>query len=297
MRDLKYLLGPMRLPFVVLAPACVLLGIAAAVFTAGRVSLLYALLTLIGGVSAHISVNAFNEYFDFKSGLDARTRRTPFSGGSGTLQARPDLAPNTLGVALATLAITGLIGAYFLAIRGLGLLPLGILGVLVIVIYTPWLALSPILCLVAPGLGFGTLMVMGTSYVLTGYYSWVAFAASLVPFFLVSDLLLLNQFPDVEADRSIGRRHLPIVAGRKTSSWVYAGFLLGAYLAIGIAVILGLFPALTLLAWLLVPLAVVVAIGAVRFADDLGKLAPYLGLNVILNLATPVLAAIGLFLG
>jgi 1,4-dihydroxy-2-naphthoate octaprenyltransferase len=297
MRDLKYLLGPMRLPFVVLAPACVLLGIAAAVHDAGRVSLVHSLLALIGGVSAHISVNAFNEYFDFKSGLDARTRRTPFSGGSGTLQARPDLAPQTLGVSLATLAITGLIGAYFLAIWGLGLLPLGLLGLLLIVIYTPWLALSPTLCLIAPGLGFGTMMVMGTSYVLTGYYSWVAFAASLVPFFLVSDLLLLNQFPDVDADQSIGRRHLPIVAGRKTSSWVYAGFLLGAYLTIGIAVTLGLFPALTLLAWILVPLAVFVAVGAVRFADDLEKLVPYLGLNVILNLATPVLVAIGLFLG
>jgi len=297
MKNLKYLLGPMRLPFLVLPPACVLLGIAAAVHDAGRVSLVHSLLALIGGVSAHISVNAFNEYFDFRSGLDAKTQRTPFSGGSGTLQARPDLAPQTLGVALATLAITGLIGAYFLAIWGLGLLPLGLLGLLVIVIYTPWLALSPILCLIAPGLGFGTMMVMGTSYVLTGSYSWVAFAASLVPFFLVSDLLLLNQFPDVDADQSIGRRHLPIVAGRKTSSWVYAGFLLGAYLTIGIAVTLGLFPALTLLAWILVPLAVFVAVGAVRFADDLEKLVPYLGLNVILNLATPVLVAIGLFLG
>ena len=297
MKNLKYLLGPMRLPFLVLPPACVLLGIAVAVHDAGRVSLVHSLLALIGGVSAHISVNAFNEYFDFRSGLDAKTQRTPFSGGSGTLQARPDLAPQTLGVALATLAITGLIGAYFLAIWGLGLLPLGLLGLLVIVIYTPWLALSPILCLIAPGLGFGTMMVMGTSYVLTGRYSWVAFAASLVPFFLVSNLLLLNQFPDVDADQSIGRRHLPIVAGRKTSSWVYAGFLLGAYLTIGIAVTLGLFPALTLLAWILVPLAVFVAVGAVRFADDLEKLVPYLGLNVILNLATPVLVAIGLFLG
>lgn len=41
-------------------------------------------------------------------------------------------------------------------------------------------------------------MVMGTHFALTGEYSATAGLASLVPFFLVSDLLLLNQFPDVE---------------------------------------------------------------------------------------------------
>lgn len=297
MKDFKVLLGPMRLPFVVLTPACVLLGIAVAHYETGRVNLLHALLALVAAVAAHIGVNAFNEYFDFKSGLDAKTQRTPFSGGSGTLQARPDLAPQTLAIGWVTLVIIAVIGVYFLTVWGLGLLPLGILGLAVIVIYTPWLARSPVLCLIAPGLGFGTLMVMGTSYVLTGHYSWVAFAASMVPFFLVSDLLLLNQFPDVEADRSIGRRHLPITIGRRMSSWVYDGFLLGAFITVGIAVWLRLFPVASLLEWLLIPLAVYVAVGAVRHADDMGKLVPYLGLNVILNLAMPVLVAIGFFLG
>ncbi len=41
------------------------------------------MLALLGAFLAHISVNTLNEYFDFKSGLDLETIKTPFSGGSG----------------------------------------------------------------------------------------------------------------------------------------------------------------------------------------------------------------------
>jgi len=45
--------------------------------------------------------------------------------------------------------------------------------------------------------------------------------ASLVPFFLVSDLLLLNQFPDAAADERVGRKHIPILIGRRASSFIH----------------------------------------------------------------------------
>jgi len=297
MKDLKYLFGPMRLPFLILTPACVLLGLGTAVWSFGQVKTLHVILALVGAVSAHISVNAFNEYFDFRSGLDSRTQRTPFSGGSGTLPAMPDLARQALSTALITFALTGLIGIYFLNVRGLSLLPLGILGLLTIVAYTPWLARYPLLCLIAPGLGFGLLMVMGTGFVLTGQYSWTAFVASLVPFFLVSDLLLLNQFPDVEPDRSIGRRHFPIVIGNRASSFIYGAFLLSAYLAIALGVYFGFLPGLSLIGLLTILIAVPAFIGAYRYAEDVEKLVPYMGLNVIINILTPALVAIGLLVG
>jgi 1,4-dihydroxy-2-naphthoate octaprenyltransferase len=261
------------------------------------VNSLYFILALIGAICAHISVNAFNEYFDFRSGLDSRTERTPFSGGSGTLPQRPNLARLALGTALLTFAITGLIGIYFLRVRGLSLLPLGILGLLAVVAYTPWLARYPVLCLIAPGLGFGTLMVMGTHFVLTGKYSGMAFFASLVPFFLVSDLLLLNQFPDVEADRSVGRRHFPIVIGRRASSLIYGTFLLSAYLAIILGVCLGYLPRTSLIGLVTIVIAAPTGVGAYRYAEDVQQLTPYLGLNVIINIATPALVAVGLLVG
>jgi 1,4-dihydroxy-2-naphthoate octaprenyltransferase len=287
----------MRLPFLLLTPACVLLGIASAHWTAGQVEWVDALLVLVGGLGAHISVNAFNEYFDFKSGLDERTQRTPFSGGSGTLQAHPDLAPTALATAVVALLITALVGVYFVFKTGWGLLPLGLLGLVVIYVYTQWITRFPILTLIAPGLGFGTFMVMGADYALTGEYSWTAFFASLVPFFLVSNLLLLNQFPDVEADQSAGRRHYPITLGKQTSGRIYLAFLYLAFVAVIVGVLIDALPALALLGLLALVLAIPITRGVLAYAEDTAQLIPSLGQNVLINLIMPVLVAVGLFLG
>ena len=296
MNKLKLLFGIMRAPFLILTPACVLLGLGTTLWTTGHVNWLYFALVLVGAVCAHTSVNAFNEYFDFRSGLDARTQRTPFSGGSGTLQARADITRTALATAWTAFAVTALTGLFFVYLRGPAILPLGLLGLFLLYAYTPWLTRSPLLCLIAPGLGFGPLMVMSVHFALTGAYSWTAFVASLIPFFLVSDLLLLNQFPDVEADRSVGRRHYPILIGRKSSSLIYGTFLLATYLTIGLGVIFGLLPAISLLGLLGMFIAVPAGINAFRYSEDIGRLMPSLGMNVLLNLVTPVLVGIGLLI-
>ena len=286
----------MRLPFLILAPVCVFLGIASAVWEAGNINWFHAFLAMLGGIAAHISVNTLNEYFDFKSGLDFRTQRTPFSGGSGTLPDKPEMAKTVLITSLTTAGITGLLGVYFMIVRGPGILPLGLVGLLVIFTYTSVLNRNLLLCLIAPGLGFGTLMVMGTHFVLTGSYSWPAFFASLVPFFLVSNLLLLNQFPDAEADRSVGRRHLPIVAGNKVSAVVYGAFLLLTYITVVVGGFLGYLPWLALLGLLTVFAAVPTTLNVYRNADNIEKLMPSLGMNVIITMATPILMAVGLLI-
>lgn len=291
------LFGPMRPPFLLLPPVCVALGASTAAWTGVRINLLHLLVVLIGALAAHISVNALNEYFDFRSGLDLRTQPTPFSGGSGTLPGRPQAAGLALATGLVSLGIAALVGIYFLFVQGLGLLPLGLLGLVVIVSYTPWLTRNPLLCLVAPGLGFGTFMVMGADFCLSGSYSWPAFFASLVPFFLVTNLLLLNQFPDVEADRTVGRRHLLIVAGPRTSSLVYAAMLLGAYLSIVAGWVFGMLPAWALLGLLTLPLSVRAAQGAYQYGGQIERLVPYLAQNVLITLLTPLLTAIGIFIG
>jgi 1,4-dihydroxy-2-naphthoate octaprenyltransferase len=295
--NLKYLLGPMRPNFLILTPACVLVGLGTAVWTTREVSVFYFILTLIGALCTHISVNAFNEYFDFKSGLDLRTQRTPFSGGTGTLPAHPEAANQTLATAIIALSIAGLIGLYFLYARGLALLPLGLLGFVIIVAYSPWVAYHSWVSLIAPGLGFGPLMVMGTHFVLTGHYSWTALVGSLVPFLLVNNLLLLNQFPDVEADKTIDRRNAPIVFGKKASSLIYGLFLLMAYLSIIFGVSFGFLPLGSLLGLATLVIAVPSFIGAVRYAEDTTKLIPSMGMNVAVNIVTPTLVAVGLFFG
>ena len=298
MSKISLILGPMRPPFLILAPACTLAGISVAFWRMdGQINWWFAALCILGAVAAHISVNALNEYFDFKSGLDAKTRRTPFSGGSGTLPANPQAAGYAFITGIIGLAVVAAIGAIFTIQRGWGIVPLGLLGMLVIYIYTFWLLKFPFLSLISPGLGFGTLVVMGTDFVLTGSYSLPGFLVSLVPFFLVSNLLLLNQFPDAEADKTINRRHYPITIGRKASAKIFVAFYALAYLAILVGVFVFHTPYLSLLGLLTLVLAIPAGLCALRNADDIPKLMPALGQNVLVNILTPVLVAIGFFIG
>jgi len=297
MKDFKFLLDPMRLPFLVLTPACVVLGLATATWTSGQINWFHFVLVLIGALSAHISVNTFNEYFDFKSGLDADTKRTPFSGGSGRLPETPEIAQPAFIMAWIFFGITTLIGLYFVFTIGSGLIPLGLLGLLIIYFYTEYITRYPLMCLIAPGLGFGTLMVMGTGFVLTGQYSWTALIASLVPFFLVNNLLLLNQFPDAEADQTVGRKHYPIQIGKEKSSLIYIIFLLLPFAVIAFGVITGYFPLSTLIGFFSLLLVIPNSRGVLKHARNTEELIPFLGQNVLINLVTPVLVAVGLFIG
>lgn len=290
-------LGSMRIPFLVLPPTCVGLGVASAVYSGSTINILHVVLVLVGAVSAHISVNALNEYDDFKTGLDFKTSQTPFSGGSKTIPENPEKAHHALITGIVSLSLTILIGLYFVYVRGWMLLPLVAFGVLIIVTYTKWITKSPIFCLIAPGLGFGHLMVMGTDFILTGSYSWTAFIISMVPFFLVSDLLLLNQFPDIEPDLEIGRKHLPITVGKKACVKIYSLFLLLAYLSIVVGWLLNLIPVQSLISLICVVLAIHTIVGVKQNADSIPDLIPFMGKNIALILVTQILLIIGIMWG
>jgi 1,4-dihydroxy-2-naphthoate octaprenyltransferase len=290
---MKYILGVMRPPFLILGPACVFLGMATAIAAHSPVNPWHAVLCFVGAVLAHIAVNALNEYADIRSGLDLKTSPTPFSGGSGTLRQDPSKAPYALATGLVAALLTAIIGVYFAFSFGWPILAMGLLGLLIIFLYTPLFNHSPFLCLVSPGLGFGTLMVLGTYYVLAGSFSWAALLASFIPFFLVSNLLLLNQFPDAEADLSVGRRHYPILIGRKASAMLYVAFLAATYAVLILGVVLGLFPLWCLIGLATLFFAIPTSIAVLKNAENIPLLLPSLAQNVLLNILTPVLAGIG----
>lgn len=294
---LQTLLRAMRLPFLVLTPACVLLGLGTALAAGHPVAAPDFLLVLAGAIFAHISVNALNEYHDFRSGLDLHTHRTPFSGGSGALPEHPEMVSAVLATGVVALALTVLIGGYFTAVHGWQILPVGIAGVVIIITYTRWINRYPWLCLVAPGLAFGPLMVVGTHLVLTGEYSPAAMLVSLVPFFLVSNLLLLNQYPDVEADRAAGRRHFPIAFGTRASTGVYGVFTLGGFLTILAGIAAGFLPLISLVALLPLLFALYSLVGVARQGAQIALLTPYLGTNVLASVLTPFLLSMTLIYG
>lgn len=283
--------------FLVLAPLCVALGVVLTWRQMVALDGMHLVLVLLGALLAHAAVNLLNEYQDFRSGLDLVTTRTPFSGGSGALPDRPEAAPQVLVAALATMAAVGLIGLYFLWLRGLPMLLLGAGGLVLVIGYTRWITRSPWFCLLAPGLGFGPVMIWGTQVALGGQPDAGSALVALVVMLWVSELLLINQIPDVAADRQAGRRHLPIVLGLKAAAAVVTVLLLGSYLLLGAALLTRTLPAAGGLAMLTLPAALWVAWRLPHALDDNSKLSPVLGVNVAALLATLALLGVGLWQG
>ena len=283
-----------RPQFLFLSVVLAFLGISIAWYD-GYFHLGYALLTFLGLLLCHISVNVLNDYFDYKSGIDLEAKRTPFSGGSGILPAALLKPRQVLWFGLISLMLAVPIGVYFVLARGWGLLPLLIVGALCTVIYTPLLTKVGFPEW-APGAGMGTLPVLGAYFIQTTVYTFPAVIASIPSGILVLNLLLLNEFPDVEADKNAGRKTMPILIGKSKAWVVYTALTMIVYLWIVGWVIAGIMPVFTLIALLTLPLAIK-AIQGGRKHDDMNQLVPAMASNVQVVLLTQFLLGVGYILG
>jgi len=260
----------------------------------GAFHLGYALLAFVGLLLAHISVNVLNDYFDYRSGIDLEVQRTPFSGGSGILPAAQLKPRQVFWFGLISFLLAVPIGIYFVVARGWLLLPLLLVAAVCILLYTPF-----ILKLGwpewAPGLGMGTLPVLGMYFVQTTTYTLPAVIACIPSGILVHNLLLLNEFPDAEADKKAGRKTLPITMGKTKAGIVYSVLTIIVYLWIIGGVVAGLMPAFSLIALLTLPLAIK-AIQGSRKHEDINKLVPAMANNVLVVLLTQLLLGMGYIL-
>ncbi|MBN2199428.1 MAG: prenyltransferase [Candidatus Aminicenantes bacterium] len=261
----------------------------------GDFNLVRALLGFVGLLLCHISVNVLNDYFDYRSGIDLKTRRTPFSGGSGLLPSGALKPAHVLRFGVAAFLLAVPIGVYFVIVTGWLLLPLLIVAALCILLYTPlltkigWPEWSP-------GVGLGALPVLGAYFIQTGAYTLSAALASVPSGLLVHNLLLLNEFPDVEADKTAGRKTLPITIGKRKAAYVYSAFTVAVYVWIAALVAAGIMPVYCLLAFLTLGRAAKAIRGALH-PDDPSRLLPAMGHNVLVILLTQLLLGIGYLLG
>ncbi|MGE0859758.1 MAG: prenyltransferase [Gammaproteobacteria bacterium] len=285
----------LRPPFLLLTLVCVALGVALVHGAGARLVTVDALWVLLGALAAHGAVNLLNEYHDARSGLDQHTRRTPFSGGSGALQDDPAGLGAVRAAAWALLVVTLLVGAWALTRGGALLLPIGAVGVALVLSYTPALNRHPWLCLAAPGLGIGVLVVLGTVVVLAGGLDARTLLVALIAGLLGSALLLANQFPDIEADRRVGRRHLAISHGRAAARRVYAVLALLAALALLGGIQLGLLPGSACLALPALASMAYTWRGLGLPDADAAQLTPYLAANVAAVLLAPLALAVTLW--
>lgn len=293
---LKGVIVIVRLPFLILALILGILGASLAwyehqVYGDVAFNLGYAFIAGFGLISAHASVNIWNDFFDARSKLDYRITRTPFSGGSGAIPGGLLTQRQAMWLGIITAAIASAVGIFFCIVSGWLLLPLIAVAGIIVLIYTPFILKTPYPEWSA-GLGLGVLPVIGAYFVQTGVYHATALIASIPSGLLVHNLLLFNEFSDAEADKTVKRRTLPIIAGKKFAAIFYSVFNLFTYLWIIAWVIAGQMPVWSLLALLTLPFAFRAIKGAFQY-DDLKKLIPAQGINVLVVLLTQLFMAIG----
>ncbi len=283
-----------RPSFLLLTPLNYSVGIATA-FIEGYFNVFRALLGLVGVLLAHISINVINDYFDYKSGLDFKTKRTPFSGGSGILPAG-DLDPKRVyAFALGCFFIGGVIGVYFVYTTGWTLLPLILFAACTIYFYTTHLSRWYVGEFFT-GLNFGFLMAVGAYFIMVGRYSVTAFVPAMIPGILGATLLFINEFPDLEADREVGRKNIVMALGLERSSKIYAILVSSIYFWVLICIVVRLMPLTMLVIFLSTPLGLKAIKGTLENYSDFERLVPSLAANVMWILATTALTSFGMLL-
>jgi len=285
-----------RLPFMTAAVVPVFLGAAVALYDTGRFSPTLFILTLLGAVLAHAGANMANDYWDSRSGNDDINRwRSPFNGGTGLIQ-EGVLRPRHVHLAaLTALGAAAAVGFYLSTVKGTAVLVLTLVGGVSAYFYTadPFHLAYHGLGEIMVGASFGPLLVAGADLVQAGSVSARAVAAAVPVGMLIAAVLYINQFPDYEADRAVGKAHWVVRLGTRRALPGLAGLLVGAYLAVGAGVAAGLLPWPTLAAVLTAPLSAKALSVAWRHHDQPVQLRPANALVIQTHLLTGLLLVAG----
>ena len=210
---------------------------------------------LLGAVALHIGTNVTNEIFDVRKGVDQITSpRASQALLKGRLSER-----EAFGLVIAAFTVATIVGVGLVAVRGVPILVLGLIGLVGGYFYTapPFeykfhaLGLPLVFALMGP------LMVAGAYYAITGTLVPEVFWVSLPVGLLVTAILHGNEWRDITEDtRTAGSATFASRFGRRASYWTYVALVVGAYMALTVGVALGAVPAYAALAVLSLPLLV-----------------------------------------
>jgi 1,4-dihydroxy-2-naphthoate polyprenyltransferase len=190
---------------------------------------------LIASVFLQMATNMFNEYYDFKRGLD-----TEQSIGIGGTIVRNGVKPKTvLNLAFMLYGISVLIGIYICMETSWMLAVVGILSMMVGYFYTggPYpIAYTPFGELIS-GVVMGMLLILIAFYIQTDTVTIEAILLSIPSMLLVAGIMMANNIRDLEGDKEGGRKTLAILVGRSNAITILMLFFIISYVWI-IAMIL-----------------------------------------------------------
>jgi len=223
-----------RLPFLTGSLMPVALVAALACWRGAWGGFWYFLLTALGVAGLHTGGNLINDYYD-SFGSDPINRFvTPFSGGSRVIQNQELEAETVRNMAYACLGLGVACGLALMYYGRPWVALFGLFGLAAAYLYSA----SP-LQLMSKGLGeltiflaFGPVLTLGAYYALTGRVAPEGFYIGLPLAFLITAILWINEFPDLEADAAAAKEHLVVRLGLKKSRLVYAGLMLAPFLSL-----------------------------------------------------------------
>ncbi len=211
---LKMWIEAMRLRTLPVSVAGVLAGIACAIM-GGSFSPVPAVLCLLFAMLAQIASNFGNEYYDYVNGLD-RKGREGFRRGV----TEGDISPVAMKRAtFATLALAAVVGCTMLFYGGWWLVPVGIAIGLFALAYSagPYPLSHHALGDVAVIIFFGVVPVTLTCYLQEGAWTTLPLSlpVSVAVGLLAANVLVVNNYRDMEDDKAVGKCTTVAVFGRK----------------------------------------------------------------------------------
>ncbi|TXK23723.1 1,4-dihydroxy-2-naphthoate polyprenyltransferase [Bacillus amyloliquefaciens] len=214
----------------------VLLGTVLAMFYV-KVDFLLFLAMLFSCLWIQIATNLFNEYYDFKRGLD-----TEDSVGIGGAIVRHGMKPKTiLQLALGSYAIALVLGVYICMSSSWWLAAIGLAGMLIGYLYTGGplpIAYTPFGELFS-GICMGSVFVLISFFIQTGEVNEQSILISIPIAILVGAINLSNNIRDIEEDKKGGRKTLAILMGHRGAVIILAASFAIAYIWIVGLVIMG----------------------------------------------------------
>ncbi len=254
-----------------------------------------AILIFAGVMALHASVDLLNDYWDFKRGIDTKTKRTKMSGGTGVLPEGLLKPSSVYRAGVAFLIIGSIIGGYFVITDGIivGI----ILGFAILSIY---LYSTKI---VDSGLGEffvavkGSMIVIGTYYIQSGQITIESILGGIVVGVLSSLVLFIASFPDHDADKSKGRKSLVIAVGKEKASKLFWIFPLLSYAVIIIGVSANLFPLVSLITLITIPLMIKSGLGLRKNFNSIDNLVPFMSLTLMFSRITGTLFVASFLIG
>lgn len=229
-----------------------LVGTAVAVYEGSFLPLNFAL-ALLATLFLQIGTNYFNEYFDYRYGLDSSD-----SLGASTVIFRGEMtAGQVFGGGLACFALATLLSLVLISLVGPAIIVFGLVGMAIAYFYSarPFMLARRGLGDIMVYLAMGLLATWGAYYVQIPRWSWLLFAASVPVGLLVTAILNMNNVRDYQEDYRVHKLTLPVRFGQTFGVWYHTCLLIGSYLAVTLFVTLRWLPLFSLLVWITFPLA------------------------------------------